>query len=235
MNLTAAVHMTRVWLADLPYRFKKLPASAEINVPYYSQFMSANLAEDYIQGRTSLRADPNWRQSGADNPEEYERWAWNDCGIACLKMVLAARDERMNSVGMVNLAKEAEKYSVFKVQGENVSPLHYAEFCVFVREKYGLNACPISALSVRRIKEELSKGNFVITSVHPNIRNPDSIPPKRGGHLVLAVGYDDERGGFYIHNPSGYQSNSSQNRAFISYDKFRKFFAYRGVVIQRPH
>jgi len=147
-------------------------------------------------------------------------------------MILAARDKEAAVLRLVQLAKEAQHYGAFKVEGKTISPLHYAEFCVFVREKYGLKAKSVSALSLCQIKEEVSKGNFVIVSVHPSIRHPESTPPKRGGHLILAVGYDDKRGGFYFHNPSGYQSNGSQDRAFVSYQQFRKFFAYRGVVVQ---
>lgn len=209
MSLTSPVHKARVWVSSLLHS-KNLPRSAEVQAPYFSQFMSAELVEDYIEDRKSVSSDPNWQKSGALTADEYERWTWCDCGIACFKMVLAARGDKGASQGLVELAKEAEKYGAFKIEGEKISPLHYAEFCAFVRERYDLKASAVPALSIPQIKREVAVGNFVIVSVHPSIRHPEAMPPKRGGHLVLVVGYDDERGGLYLHNPSGYQSVSSQ-------------------------
>ncbi len=209
------------------------PHSASVEAPYYSQFMSADLVEKYIHGEVALSTDPLWVQSGADNEDEYERWTWSDCGIACFKMILAAGDKKYASIPLVKLAKKAGEYGVFKIKDKKISPLYYAEFCSFVRSEYRLNAKSIPALSFCEIKGAISRGDFVIASVHPNIRNPESNPPKRGGHLILVVGYDDRSRGFYINNPSGFQSNGSQERVFVPYAQFRKFFAYRGIVIQR--
>jgi len=111
------------------------------------------------------------------------------------------------------------------------SGLQYKEFCIFAKEKFKLTARPVSILTLNQIKYEISKKNFVIISVHPDIRHPESVPPSQGGHLVLVVGYDDQKQGVYIHNPSGYESNNSQSNAFISYKNFHKFFANRGIVI----
>ena len=230
MNIAVHVHKTRVFLSDLFCFSKRLPPTAKIVVPYFSQFMSAELVEDFIEGKKELYTDPKWQQSGADSQKEYEQWTWCDCGITCFKMILATNNSQASSLPLVKLSKEATQYGAFKVTDTSISPLHYKEFCIYVREKHGLDARSISALSICALKEQVAKGNFVIASVHPSIRHTSSIPPKRGGHLVLVVGYDEK--GIYIHNPSGYQSNSSQESAFVPYNDFKRFFAYRGVVIK---
>ena len=197
----------KLLLADLPYVFKRLPKSASLDVPYYCQFMSADLVEKYISDKPSLSTDPKWRESGAKTIEEYQMWTWSDCGITCFKMILSAIDKKYD-------------------------PLTLVELCKYVKEKFNLNAKIAKLLTLNRIKDEISRGNFVIISVHPSIRFPDSTAPaKRGGHLVLVVGYDEK--GIYIHNPSGYKSNNSQERAFVKYEQFKKFFANRGIVIKR--
>lgn len=231
MSIAAPIYEVKVFLSELFCIFKHLPEKAEIQVPYFSQFMSADLVEDFIKGKKELHTDPKWQQSGAESPEEYERWTWCDCGIACFKMILTAKNSAAFSLPLVALAKEAAQYQSFKVSGDSISPLHYAEFCTFVRKKFRLGSRFVSALSICNIKEEVARGNFVITSVHPSIRHTNSTPLKRGGHLVLIVGYDQN--GLYIHNPSGYQSNLSQERAFVTYADFKRFFAYRGIIIER--
>ena len=230
MNIKIPILKVRIGLSDLKYVFKSLPKIAEIKAPYFSQFMSAEMVEDFIEGRKELHTDPNWKFSGAKNADEYASWTWCDCGIACLKMILTAKNKSASSVGLVSLAKEAQEYGAFKIQANTFSPLHYAEFCTFLGEQYGLKAQTTSALSVSTLKEQVANGNFTIISVHPSIRHTDALPPKRGGHLVLVVGYDEK--GMYIHNPSGYKSNSSQERAFIPYKDFKRFFAYRGIIIK---
>ena len=145
-----------------------------------------------------MHTDPKWQQSGADSPSEYEQWTWCDCGITCFKMVLAANNKQASFLPLVKLAKEATLYGAFKVSDVSISHLHYAEFCTYVREKHGLQARSISTLSVCALKEQVVKGNFVIASVHPSIRHTNSIPPKRGGHLVLIVGYDEKVSIFII-------------------------------------
>ena len=222
----------KLLLADLPYVFKRLPKSASLDVPYYCQFMSADLVEKYISDKPSLSTDPKWKESGAKTIEEYQMWTWSDCGITCFKMILSALDKKYDSLTLVELAKGAREYGAFERDEKMASGLHYAEFCKYAKERFNLNAKVVKLLTLNKIKDEVGRGNFVIISVHPSIRFPDSpAPTKRGGHLVLVVGYDEK--GIYIHNPSGYKSNNSQERTFVKYGQFKKFFAGRGMIIEK--
>ncbi len=220
-------------IASLKYHFKNVPKSAYLDVPYFCQFMSAGLVEKYINDKPSLATDPKWRESGAQTIEEYQMWTWSDCGIACFKMILNVISKDHKSPTIIELAKGAKQFGAFEDDPKMPSGLHYKEFCTYVSSEFGLSAKPEPTLGLQRIKYEISIGNYVISSVNPSIRNPESpTPVTRGGHLVLVVGYNEN--GIYIHNPSGYQSNNSQNRASVTYAQFRKFFSGRGIVIKKP-
>ena len=61
-------------------------------VPYFSQWETPEMTLSVLaEGSAALLRDPLWRQSGAETVEDYARWAVNVCGMACLKMILAAR------------------------------------------------------------------------------------------------------------------------------------------------
>ena len=68
----------------------------------------------------------------------------------------------------------------------------------------------------------------VIASVHHSIRWPDRTPPRRGGHLVLVTGADDEHVRF--HNPSGLPAVNQQD-ALVKLPDFARFYAGRGLLI----
>src|SRR4029453_9373669 len=65
-------------------------------VPYFSQWESREITSDVLaRGSAVAHAeDPKWASSGASKIEEYIQWASNLSGMACLKMILAARTGR---------------------------------------------------------------------------------------------------------------------------------------------
>ncbi len=200
------------------------------NTPYCSQFASAELVGSIVDKEIPAYADPKWQESGASTLEEYEYWAWNLCGMACLKSILDAN----GFIGktLVELAKQCSEYGGYKLLADDVDGLFYREFVEFVSQEFGIAGEVVKELSTERIIQELASNNFVIASVHPSIRNPNAEPPRKGGHLVLVVGYDrsekDEK--LILHDPSGYYG-VSQEFAPIFLKDFLKFFAGRGVVL----
>jgi len=62
-------------------------------VPYFSQWETPDMTLAVVAegAQSALLKDPLWASSGASSVEDYARWAGNLCGMACLKMVLAAR------------------------------------------------------------------------------------------------------------------------------------------------
>ena len=196
-------------------------------LPYFSQWESRNLVEKIVTKQIEAKDDPHWKESGAKNTEEYTAWSWNCCGMACLKMILAHKQHRV--VPLVTLGKQCLKYNGYKLPLEDHPGLYYKPFVHFIKEKYGLNGKAVSALTLNEIKQVLSDGGYAIVSVTHEIRFPTKSPTKRGGHLVLLFGYDDEKQVVYLHNPSGFKK--SQEKVSISYSQFKKFFDNKGIII----
>ncbi|MBK9729061.1 MAG: C39 family peptidase [Saprospiraceae bacterium] len=200
------------------------------DVPYVSQFANPDYAEKILRNRVEMTSDPNWRETGAESEQEYAKWVLNICGMACLSMAL--RYFKCKVEGTIILAKDAFRYQVFKEKNKGLSGMHYKEFCIWVRN-YGLNAVIYTSLGIRGLQKLLSDGKLIIASVHPDIREYRTLndSSKKGGHLVLLIGYDKQKNTLIFHNPSGFSSNNTQNNQEILVPKFLEYFAGRGIAI----
>jgi hypothetical protein len=220
--------------SDVAYSFFSifLPVKQSVtnNIPYYSQWESPELVDSILARRFPARADPQWTNSGATSPEDYEYWSWNICGMACLKMVLG--DIFHKRYRTIDLAKEAAKYGAYIPMEKEIQGLLYAPFCKFVAQVFGLRCSYYGFMTQKVIKYELSRGNYVIASVNPKIRDQGIGKVKnKSGHLVLISGYDERLKQFHIHNPSGY-FQKSQSHYWLSYVDFANFFGHKGLVIK---
>lgn len=208
-----------------------LPIRATINdVPYYSQWESPSLVSKIIRGEISAKEDPLWKRSGARSPEEYELWARNMCGMVCLKMIIKHKLGR--TIPILDLGGKGLEYGVYILRPDTIDGMYYSSFVKFIKKEFDLNAKVIGSMSIKRILRELAHGNYIIASVSHKIRDPNSKPPNKGGHLVLLLGYDLERRTILFHNPSG-DTDESQKYAEISFPQFENFFARRGLVIEK--
>ena len=196
------------------------------DVPYFSQWESRELVEKIITKKVKAEDDPRWRESGARSAREYASWSWSCCGMACFKMILAHKKNKI--IPLVTLGKQCMKYGGYKQPLKDHPGLYYKPFVKFVEKEYGLKAKAVSSLTLFEIKQVISNEGYAIVSVTPEIRFPDNYPAKRGGHLVLVVGYDDKERQIYLNNPSGFK-NSQELK--ISYDRFKKFFDNKGILI----
>ena len=149
--------------------------------------------------------------------------------MACTKMLLAYRTGEV--VPLVKLGKKCAEYGGYTMPLLESAGLYYKPYLTFVKEELGWNAYVAQGMLLKEIMEELSKGNYIITSVNPKIRYPDSRPETKGGHLVLLLGYDRVKQELYLHNPSGISKNT-QEYAAVSFKDFKKFFSGRGIVIK---
>lgn len=223
-------HFATIKEMNLRYIFRK-PAARRIvrqDIPYVSQWESTELIDDIWSKKMRTEDDPKWRNSGASSKSEYAEWSWAGCGLACTKMILAATGKE--NPPLVTLGKQALEFGAYQLPLATSPGLFYRPFVQFLASKYDLPARVTSRLSDAKIMRALARDGFVIASVSADIRYPCSTPAKKGGHLVLVVGYDRDREEFYIHNPSG-TTAASQAFAAVSFADFAKFSARRGIII----
>lgn len=207
-------------------------------VPYYSQWESKELVDDFIKGKTKVEDDPKWKKSGAKNKLEYLHWSWSGCGIACFQMIYSYLTKK--KIPFVELGKNMMKYGGFKLDKlayENGDYLHsldglyYEPFVNFLDQEFHLKGKIVSPMILDEVIQKLSLGNFIMASVSPYIRNPENNNFKQGKHLVLILGYNLKKQIFYLHNPSGIHKKS-QEYAEISFRNFNKFFNHKGIIVQ---
>ncbi len=205
-------------------------ASSIPDVPYFSQWESADLVPALLAGTISAARDPLWRSSGAVSPEEYEFWSWRACGVACLRMVLSYWCVKPPPA--LVLIKECLAAGAYvQRDAQRVDGLLYEPFAHYVRRRWGLRVDVGAPLHLADLTGHVQDGSLVMASVHPSIRELAPDPPARGGHLVLVVGVTT--GGMVLHNPSGLPGRS-QRFAIVSTHDFGRFYADRGVILSRP-
>lgn len=197
-------------------------------VPYFGQWESPELIERILGKEISAQDDPRWKTSGAITPEEYEKWSWNCCGMACLKMLLA--HARSTLVPTITLAKQCLAYGGYKEPLEESPGLYYQPFLQYLKEQFHIEGKAVSTLTVAEIYQTLARGGYVIASVSPEIRLPSQPSTRKGGHLVLITGYDTEADVIYLHNPSGTKP-TNQLYARLTVAEFMKFFDHKGLLL----
>ncbi|MEU5191367.1 C39 family peptidase [Streptomyces klenkii] len=195
-------------------------------VPYYSQWESPSLVPAFITGTREASTDPLWQKSGAADPQEYAFWAPRMCGVACLRMALDFWG--LPVPPSVSLVGELLEAGAYVRSGDEVKGLIYQPFAEFVAARWGLYARAARELPAQDVRAEIARGRLVMVSVHKTVRTPDTTPPSRGGHLVLAVGAGDD--GVLLHNPSGLP-DLTQQFAPVSWTTLNRFYAGRGVVL----
>jgi hypothetical protein len=207
-------------------RFSLVWSTAIPRVPYFNQWDAPEQAGDIISGKLRVSDLPHWRESGADTQQEFITWANHICGMCCLKMALAALTGDV--VPLLTLTRQSLAYGTYVQDDTTIKGMIYAPFVDFVRHQYGLTAQVEVGVSAESIADILEKFRFFIASVHPSIRQPTTTPPKKGGHLVLAIAADNQQ--VIFHNPSGQQPDTQQY-VRVSLHDFSRFFAGRGVAL----
>ena len=209
------------------------------NVPFFSQWETPDMTMAVLSdgAKVALRRDPLWRNSGAATLDEYAVWADNVCGMACLKMILAARGE---IVPTLELARRCTEYGGYVVDeaDQSIKGLIYAPFVTFVKEAFGLEAEVVTGVATSDIPSLFGpslfgpslfgRARFFIASVSAGIRWPEREPPRKGGHLVLVTAASEA--GFRFHNPSGHD-RATQENALLPPAVFDRFFANRGIAV----
>ncbi|WP_425627507.1 C39 family peptidase [Agrobacterium tumefaciens] len=204
-----------------------MPPSLEA-VPYFSQWETPDMTLSVLaEGSAALLRDPLWRQSGAELIEEYARWAVNVCGMACLKMILAARGDMHPTLALARACTAYGGYVVNDVDA-SIKGLIYAPFVTYVRQRFRLSAQTVTGVETESIPELLADRPFFIASVNSGIRWPERMPASKGGHLVLVTAASAET--IRFHNPSGHDA-ASQADVTLPLAVFDRFFANRGIAV----
>lgn len=199
---------------------------ARAAVPYFCQWESAHLAGEIIRKELDLADDPAWGGSGARDQQEYARWASHVCGMACLKMVLAARTGHAHPT--LELARRSLPYGAYVEEPDGgIKGLIYAPFVRYVADVFGLRAEVRVDLPAAALPALMAQAEYFMASVHPWVRWPSRQPPKKGGHLVLVTRATADTVTF--HNPSG--EPGAQADVALPLAEFDRFFAGRGVAI----
>ncbi len=195
--------------------------------PFFGQWESTERIADILSGAMRAEDDPLWPRSGAGGAADYAVWAEHLCGVACLRMALAAR-------GVVpprafDLARELTTRGGYVVQPDGViRGLVYAPAVAWLREAHGIAAEVRVDVPAAEVAALVADGGLFIASVHPWIRWPDRAPPSRGGHLVLVFATAD--GALRLHNPSG-DTPASQRDMRVPVETFARFYAGRGIAL----
>jgi hypothetical protein len=199
--------------------------------PYWAQWASPGLVAEFLAGRDA-RSDPAWAESGAASPDEYARWAEHLCGMACLRMALAARGLPAPPLDVLRRAVQAEGGYVEEPDG-TIRGLIYAGAISWLARAHGVEARVLLDLPATGIPPLLEDGGLFIASVHPAIRWPERAAPGRGGHLVLVFGAKADGAMLRFHNPSG-DTPAGQADAQLAVADFERFFAGRGILLPGP-
>lgn len=222
------------WSALLPLKqttdrlyLSRIPDTITLDIPYFCQFGSTDKAELFALRKIGLHTDPNWNRTGADTVAEYCFWASHCCGMACLKMAMATA---YSDLSIIALAKLCQQYGGYVCQnGQIADPgLHYRPFIRFLKNEFNWESRAYGVMTIPDIHREITKGRYVMVSVHPAIGHVDSTPPRKGGHLVLITGYSRKAGTLRYHDPAG--PLHRQQHVTIANEDFNRFFAHKGLA-----
>lgn len=204
-----------------------------------SQWGDLNRNDDVVMRHTSLSglevflggASPSrlhdWAADGYRSSDEYLFWSRKICGLACLQSLLHGwTDARLTMSELIDQALEQGCYEV-EPSGK-VHGLIYRPFMSWISSQFGLNCELVERTPIRMSGREVRPGQAMIASVSPEIREPDTHLPQRGGHLVLVYAVED--GIVRFHNPSGFSDNSDS--AELPMHVFEQFHADRGIMIR---
>jgi hypothetical protein len=208
----------------------RTPDRVRNNVPYVSQFATPGWAEMVIKDDQPIARDLLWEESGARTIKEYERWVLVTCGMACTSMVLTFYNK--GDFRTIPLARDAAKSRVYLKDGDGISNMQYQPYTKWLK-RFDLRATIYTKLTYKSMCYLLSKGILVIASVNPNINDYETAPKTQmGGHLVLITGYNKKEKTITFHNPSGFETNETQQNHTLKLKVFSIFFAGRGIAIK---
>lgn len=200
--------------------------------PYIAQWASAHAIPHILARELALIDDPLWANTGAPSAEAYAYWSSHMCGMACLWMILAQRDGVAQTPSLFALKDQCLSYGGYVLEGDRIKGLYYRPFIDFVGATYGLHATLKEHTPIRDLLGLIGPEHVFMASVHPSIRTPECTPPHQGGHLILVYATHAGADTVTFHNPSGHVL-ATQQAVTLPVSDFERFFAGRGILLQR--
>lgn len=142
----------------------------------------------------------DWVTDGYRSLEDYLFWSRKVCGLACLQSLLHGWTDVRLTMG--DLLEQALDRGCYVVESpDTVHGLIYRPFMTWVSAQFGFHCQLVEHTPIQDSARQMQPGQVLIASVSPQIREPETPEPRRGGHLVLvhAVHHDIVQ----FHNPSG--------------------------------
>ena len=206
---------------------------------YISQFIG--IYPSNITTKTPLTNKKHMKQFGAKDSQEFTFWAWRDCGIACIKMILSAKGKAKKKT-IMDLTREGIKLGGYIVY-ENKKLVDKGWFhnsLVDLLKKYTIQSYTRKFQSAESVALDILKNRFVVLSVlvpgRSHIQENGSFEAKDkykpGGHLLLAYGVKmngNDIQGFYVHDPRGLKKY--QKNTYVSKLVFDQIFTNRSIVV----
>lgn len=210
--------------------------TAGVKVPYYSQFPSPELVNDYIHHGYDGLQDPNWAVFGTNEPAEAAFWAPRVCALAVIKMAVEAFHPLVRPT-LWQLVKEGltvNGYTVRDVNGNWVDQGWYVAAQMHLAELFGLEPVGQGYASPLSVCRYIYEGWLVAASVTPEIGERQPLSQRYGGHVVLVYGFEWRDGRpvrYLLHNPSG-RYPELRAGAWITADRFKASFAHRLIALR---
>ena len=220
-------------IADGDYFVDPIPS-------FQCQFASREQVDRYLKAPDLVEADPLWQEFGFDSASEYAFWAPRLCGLVCMRMILGGYGESLDKTIAELTARGVELggYEISDRAGRFVDKGWFYRPLLELVGEYGVEGRLIGGATIDTVCAEVLLRHPVVASVHPGVirGDLDALPSDTsGGHLVVVIGFrwsDGRCSGIYLHNPSG-RSRDTQERVFVSAERFTEAFAGRGLSCWR--
>lgn len=207
---------------------------------YISQFIG--IYPQSITLESKLNNKKHITQFGAKDAEEFSFWAWRNCGIACVKMVLDVSEKAKNKsiMDLTNEGIELGGYILYENK-KFVDKGWFHHALVALLKKHKVFARTKKWQTIESVAHDIISNKLVILSVlvpgrrHIEEDGSFSLKPggKTGGHLLLATGVrmlGKQVLGIFAHDPRGLEKY--QQDTFIPAHVFKRIFTNRTIVAE---
>ncbi|MDH5532862.1 MAG: C39 family peptidase [Candidatus Pacebacteria bacterium] len=206
---------------------------------YLSQFV--RILPSSIKVKDLLTNKSDIKKYGAKDSKEFTFWAWRNCGIMCVKMIMEVKGKGKNN-SIIDLTKEGIKFGgyITHLNGKFVDKGWFHHSLAALLNKYNINAKTKKWQTVDSVVNDILDNKLVILSVflpgRSYIKEDGSFAAKKnakyGGHLLLATGVKmngKKIEGIYAHDPRGLKNY--QKDSWIPINVFEEIFSNRTIVV----